>query len=200
MPKILEGAASRMTEGLQITDDGNAVWADGQRNPWTALTESFADLYIENLSEIAGGAIGEAVGGAVKFTGKLAKKFPFVNKATEEIAQMWITNAPPGTERTLQQFLTKATTKVGFNGILGEFSEERLGDAMRAATGLQEWEDVIPTQEEALIEAGIFTVFGGVNLASEKIFRTNVATQRAYQAEGFHSRRWTKSSSRTRYT
>jgi hypothetical protein len=171
VPKVMAGAAERLTEGIEITDDGNAVWADGERNPWTALSQSFLDLYIENLSEIAGGAIGEGVGKVFKLGGKLAKKFPFIDKATNELAEAWIKNAPQGVTRTLDQFLTKATTKVGFNGILGEFSEERLGDIMRAATGLQEWEDVLVSKEEALIEAGIFAIFGGVNLASEKISR-----------------------------
>lgn len=177
VPKVFSGAAERLTEGINITDDGNAVWADGERNPWTALSNSFLDLYIENLSEIAGGAIGEAAGKVFKLGGKLAKKFPFVDKFTDELAEAWIKNAPEGVTRTLDQFLTKATTKIGFNGILGEFSEERLGDIMRAATGLQEWKDILVSKEEALIEAGIFTVFGGVNLASEKIFRTDAPTQ-----------------------
>ena len=173
IPKVLAGASERMTEGIQITDDGAAVFADAERNPWTAVTNSFLDLYIENLSEIAGGAIGEGF----SFAGKgIAKKFPFIGKFTTELAEKWMALAPVGTERTVEQFLTKTTTKVGFNGILGEFSEERLGDIMRAATGLQEWEDVIISKEEALIEAGIFTVFGGVNLASEKMFRKDAPT------------------------
>lgn len=176
VPKIIEGTVERMTSGLTITDDGAAVFADAERNPWTAVTKSFTDLYIENLSEIAGGAIGEGVGKVFKLGGKLAKKFPFVDKFTDELAQAWIKNAPPGIERTLQQFLSKATSKVGFNGILGEFAEERLGDIMRAATGLQEWEDVLVTEEEALIEAGVFTAFGVVNLSANKIFRGNEPT------------------------
>lgn len=182
VPKVIEGTVQRMTTGLTITDDGAAVFADAERNPWTALSKSFTDLYIENLSEIAGGAIGEGVGKAFKLGGKLAKKFPFVDKFTDELAEAWIKNAPKGTERTLQMFLTKANTKVGFNGILGEFSEERLGDVMRAATGLQEWEDVLLSKEDALIEAGIFTVFGGVNLASEKIFRKDAVKSEPVQS------------------
>ena len=179
VPKVLEGTVDRMTKGLEITDDGTAAFADAERNPWRAVTASFTDLYIENLSEIAGGAIGEGLGGIVKFTGKHAKKFPFINKVTEELADAWIKNAPKGITRTLEQFLAKATTKVGFNGILGEFAEERLGDIMRAATGLQEWGDVIISKEDALIEAGIFMTFGGVNLASEQISRKSKATKDA---------------------
>jgi hypothetical protein len=173
VPKVIEGTLDRLTDGVQITDTGAAAFSDAEQNPWTAIGHSFLDLYIENVSEIAGGAIGEGF----SFAGKgIAKKFPFIGKYTDEIAKLWVNNAPAGTERTLEQFLTKATTRVGFNGILGEFSEERLGDVMRAATGLQEWEDVLVSKEEALIEAGIFTVFGGVNLASEKIFRTDQPT------------------------
>lgn len=171
VPRVIEGVSDRMTRGITVTDTGAVAFADAARKPWTALAGSFTDLYIENLSEISGGAIGEGVAKAVKFTGKLAKKFPFINKATEELAELWIKNAPKGTTRTLSQFLSKATTKVGFNGILGEFAEERLGDVMRAATGLQEWEDVLVSKEEALIEVGLFTLFGGINLATEKIFR-----------------------------
>ncbi len=184
VPKILEGTVERMTAGLTVTEDGAAVFADAERNPWTALTKSFTDLYIENVSEISGTEIVKGAGKAVKFTGKLAKKFPFVNKFTENLAELWVRNAPPGTERTLQGFLTKATTKIGFNGILGEFAEERLGDIMRAATGLQEWEDVLVSKEEALVEAGVFTVFGGVNLATTKIFRGNEPTAEPMREKG----------------
>lgn len=188
VPKIFEGVLERMTRGLQTTDIGGAVFADAERSPWTALSKSFLDLYIENVSEISGGAIGEAAAKIFKLGGKLAKKFPFVDKFTDELAGAWIKLAPPGTERTLSQFLTKATTKVGFNGILGEFAEERLGDIMRAATGLQEWEDVIISKEEALIEVGIFTVFGGVNLASEKIFRKDAPTKEPVRDKDFIDR------------
>ena len=170
IPRVLEGTLSRLTEGLEITEDGAAVFSDAERNPWRALAGSFTDLYIENLSEIAGGAIGEGFA----FAGKgIGKKFPMIARFTKELGEAWVKNAPPGVTRTLKEFATKTTSRVGFNGVLGEFAEERLGDIMRAATGLQEWEDVLVSQEELLIEAGIFTVFGTGSLAVDKIFRTD---------------------------
>ena len=172
IPKVLEGAASKMTAGLTITDDGNAVFADAERNPFSALASSFTDLYIENVSEIAGGAIGEGF----SFVGRgVAKRFDVIGKFTEELSALWINNAPAGTTRTLKQFLTKSTTKIGFNGILGEFAEERLAGLMRFATGKDTFNEMVPSMEELLIEAGIFSVFGAGNLATEKIFRTDPA-------------------------
>ena len=171
VPRILSGAAERMTEGIQITDDGNAVFADAGLNPFSALARSFTDLYIENLSEISGPTLKK---GVLAIGTGIGKKFPVLGKFTTALSEKWIANKAG---RTLSGFLTASATKVGYDGILEEMGEERLGAILRAVTGLGTFGEIIPTWEDLLVEAGIFSVPGGVSLASTKIFRADQAVE-----------------------
>lgn len=171
MPRVFAGTVEDMTKGIQITDDGAVAFSDAEVNPFKSLARSFADLYIENLTEVAGEAIGETT---KLVGGKLAKQFPVLTKYTQALADKWIANAPSGVTRTVSGFLKASATKVGYDGILQEMAEERLGDVLRSATGLQSWSDMIPSMEDLLVEAGIFTVPGGVSLATNKIFRKDI--------------------------
>ncbi len=165
IPRVLAGAAKNMTEGIQITDDGSVVFADAENKPFNALARSFLDLYIENISEVSGKAIGEGF----SFAGKgIAKKFPVIGKFTKELAEKWIANKQG---RTIAGFLKASSTKIGYDGILQEFGEERLGAVLRAATGLDSFSEIVPSWEELLVEAGVLVPFGGVSLAANKIFR-----------------------------
>ncbi len=174
MPRVMEGAVSQMAEGIQITDDGAIVFADADR-PFTALGRSFVDLYIENLTEISGKAIGTGTSKVVKFTGgKLAKQFPVLTKYAQELAQKWITSGKAkGLTRTMGDFLKASASKVGYDGILQEMGEEQLGRIIRSATGLQDFNKILPSMEDLLVEAGIFSVPGVTSLAANKIFRTD---------------------------
>lgn len=170
VPRVIEGALSNMTQGITVTDDGAIVFSDTDK-PFASLARSFADLYIENLTEISGGAIGKGF----SFVGKgIGKKFPILGKVAKEIGEKWVANKAG---RTIDQFLKASATKVGFDGILLEIGEERLGDILRTATGLQSVEEMIPTMEDLLVEAGVFAVPGGIILAQNQIFRkTNIQT------------------------
>ncbi len=165
IPRILAGAAERMTEGIQVTDDGAIVFADADINPFRALARSFTDLYIENLSEITGPSLKK---GALAIGTGIGKKFPVIQKFTQSLSEKWIANR---VGRTLSDFLKASATKVGYDGILEEMGEERVGAILRAVTGLGSFNEIIPTWEDLLVEAGIFTVPAGVSLASTKIFR-----------------------------
>ena len=165
IPRILQGAAERMTPEIQVTDDGAIVFADAERNPFTALALSFADLYIENLTEIAGPSLKK---GALAVGTGIGKKFPVLGKFTQQLADKWIANKAG---RTLNSFLKASATKVGYDGILEEMGEEQLGRILRSVTGLQSFGEIVPTWEDLLVEAGIFSVPGGVSLATNKIFR-----------------------------
>ena len=175
LPRVMEGAASQMAEGIQITDDGAIAFADADR-PFTALGRSFVDLYIENLTEISGKAIGAGVSKAVSFTGgKLAKRFPQLTKFAQELANKWIANGKAsGVTRTMSGFLKASASKVGYDGILEEMGEEQLGRIIRSTTGLQDFNQILPSMEDLLVEAGIFSVPGITSLAANKIFRTDL--------------------------
>ncbi len=178
IPRILAGATENMTKGITITDDGAIVFADAD-NPFSALARSFADLYIENLTEIAGPTLKKGVLAAGVGVGK---KFPVLQKFTKVLADKWITNR---TGRTISSFLKASATKVGYDGILEEMGEEQLGRMLRSVTGLQSFGEMVPSMEDLLVEAGIFAVPGGVSLASTKIFRKDVPTKPIEKRLGF---------------
>ncbi len=171
VPRVLQGAAERMTPGIEITDDGTKVFADVQRNPWSALGRSFTDLYIENLSEITGPSLKK---GALAIGKGIGKKFPVLGKFTQALADKWIANKAG---RTFSGFLQASATKVGYDGILEEMGEERVGAILRAVTGLDSFGEIIPTWEDMLVEAGIFSVPGAVSLAANKQFRKDEPTE-----------------------
>lgn len=166
MPRVLAGALEESVKGgVSITEDGALVFADAERNPFTALSRSFTSLFIENLSEVSGKSLGEAA----TFIGKgIGKQFPVIPKFTQGLAEKWMANKAG---RTLNQFAKVANTKIGFDGIIQEVGEERLRDVLAVATGLETLDDIAPTWEKMWIEAGILTAFGGVNLAVNKTFR-----------------------------
>ncbi len=165
IPGIFAGAAERMTEGIQVTDDGAIVFADADINPFRALARSFTDLYIENLSEITGPSIRK---GVFAIGTGIGKKFPIIQKFTQTLSEKWIANR---VGRTMTDFLKASATKVGYDGILEEMGEERVGAILRAITGLGSFNEIIPTWEDMLVEAGVFAVPGGVSLATTKLFR-----------------------------
>ncbi len=164
IPRIMAGAAENMTAGIQITDDGAIVFAD-DTSPFSALSRSFADLYIENLTEIAGPSIKK---GVVAVGTGIGKRFPVLGKFTQKLSEKWIANKAG---RTLGQFFKASATKVGYDGILEEMGEEQLGRIIRGVTGLEDFDTIIPSWEDLLVEAGIFAVPGAVSLATKKEFR-----------------------------
>ena len=175
VPRIMAGAAENMTKGIQLTDDGAIVFADADISPFSALSRSFVDLYIENLTEIAGPSLKK---GAITIGTGIGKKFPIIPKFTQALAEKWISNgAAKGITRTLGGFLKASATKVGYDGILEEMGEEQLGRIIRGVTGLEDFDTILPSWEDILVEAGIFAVPGAISLASTKIFRKDRPTE-----------------------
>ena len=173
VPRIMAGAAENMTEGIEITDDGAIVFADADVSPFSALARSFADLYVENLTEIAGPSLKK---GVISVGTGIGKKFPMIPKFTQAIAEKWISKgATKGLTRTFAGFLKASATKVGYNGILEEMGEEQLGRIIRGVTGLEDFETIIPKWEDILVEAGTFSIPGvTISLAQTKIFRKDL--------------------------
>ncbi|HEC64829.1 MAG TPA: hypothetical protein ENI23_06030, partial [bacterium] len=172
VPRILAGTVGNMTKGIQVTDDGAIIFADADK-PFSALARSFADLYVENLTEIAGPSLKK---GVISVGTGIGKKFPMIPKFTQAIAEKWISNgAARGITRTFGGFLKASASKVGYDGILEEMGEEQLGRIIRGVTGLEDFETIIPKWEDILVEAGIFAIPGvTISLAQTKIFRKDL--------------------------
>jgi hypothetical protein len=119
-PKVAGEAAERQLQSVlgMREEDG---WA-------TSALISWGDVYIEALSESAGGAL-TAAGGA------LMNKLPFGSKLTGALEKAWM--AATGGEQG--EFLRKLASKGGYSNILGEIGEERLGTILRAITDVDDF-------------------------------------------------------------
>ncbi len=123
---IARGTERYAGETVHADHAGN-VGFDSSVEPGEKLLSGVMDSGIENLSESSGELIGLAVPRwARKFTGKIARKvLPRVLSGSGA--------------RKLEKTFRKLS---GFNGTLGEMAEERVGDVLRGAVGLNSNEAV----------------------------------------------------------
>ena len=95
-----------------------------------AFPAAMADEFIEILSERMGGALAEGAGGAVSKVPGGAR----IQSMMGTVAHWWQSKYPG----KMGEMLTKVGKAGGWNGVLGEFLEERAGGAMRGATGVEQ--------------------------------------------------------------
>lgn len=159
--RILEQFQDRRFEGVEFTESGNVLIKEAEESPFKSFAKSVGDVYIENLSEIAGPVIGKA---GSKVVNKVGTKFPIAGKAFNGIRDAWLKlnvgkNAP--------DFISEVIEKGGWNGFLEELGEEQLGRILRAVTGIEGEGNIferlvqsVPNKEEFLIEAGVLSIPG----------------------------------------
>ncbi len=134
----------------------------------TALLKAWGDVYIENISETAGAGFGKAI-----------SKLPFGGKLMEAMRKFAKSKGISDSD-----FWKQVGTKVGYNGFLGEWGEERIGTWLRGLTGVQDFgagKDATPDERIAagfkqdfearnmLIETGILLAPGAAKYAGKKI-------------------------------
>ena len=163
----------RLHEGLTISDKGDLLLNESLEKPVTSFFKAYADVFIENLSELSGAGIKIGLGAMGH---QLKKALP---KGTLRSLLKFARAARPNSE------FSQILTKTGFNGILEEYGEERLGDLLKVATGLDDRDistfekitnALFPSPEQALLEFGLFGVWGGashlsLNLANHLLER-----------------------------
>jgi len=150
------------TFGLETQEDGTEVpfIAEEGKDLGDAFTSAITNQYIELVSERSGALIPKLPKGV---TSKIME-----SSLVKKIAEL-----NPGIDKSK---LTSALNKMGWNGIVGEVFEERVGDVMRGVTtelGLTDEEFSWPTAEEWATEFVAFAIPGagiaGLNvLAGEK--------------------------------
>lgn len=166
-PMGAASAAERMVRAnLTLTDKGTEILEQANETPFTSILKGYGDAFIENYSEISGGWIAKAGGALVPV--KIAKSFEKVFKRLhpdKAVRELW--------------------TKAGFHGFLSEVGEERLGDFLRAVTGVEDFgaDDPssildrvvasIPHGEDLLVELGVLGItslgFHGTSRLMQKI-------------------------------
>ena len=129
-----------------------SVIADTVRNeillgdsPAKGYLRAFTNGLAENMSETAGPGIGKTLK-RIPVVGPGLKKFDTVLRKTWTKAGL--------TEPAFDRILKEA----GYNGVINEMGEERVGDALRALAGIQDFRDIIPSLEQLGVEGVAFSV------------------------------------------
>ncbi|MCP3684169.1 MAG: hypothetical protein GY861_15920 [bacterium] len=149
-------ASHRLNDSINITDKGQVVYRDAEESPAKTLMKSFGENWIENSSEVAGAYLFKPVVGAIGR--KMPKGFGllFRKSATEATGMNW----------------TQSVAKFGYDGILEEMGEERVGDLLRTAFDLDPEEGysmdqfgnaMFPDWDQLQVELGLIGIFGGVS-------------------------------------
>lgn len=165
MPHRVVGAYADRAIGEQIaiTEVGDVIFKKAQRAPATAAMMAVGDVLVENITEQAGAVVAKPLS---KLTGK----------ASDIIIPKGLTS---GFRRAVKETtgleINDALSQFGFNGLLAELGEERLGDVIRFATGLDGSEEegfdgfinaLVPDGEQLLVEIGAISIFGAGSRAA----------------------------------
>jgi hypothetical protein len=127
----ISGSVVRTTVGMphrvfantmQQSLDNDEGWA-------TSIAKGWGETMIEVASESAGEGI---VGGAKWVTVGVVNKLPFGKKFLSALQKAWTKLSP---DNTAAKFAKRISTKGGYNGLIGEFGEERLASLMHAVAG-----------------------------------------------------------------
>ncbi len=172
VPRITASYNEKMlNERVSVTDKGQAIFKEAETSPFTALAKTYGELAVENVSEVTGPAFG-----------LLAKPFaPIVSKLApyaDNIPTYALSKLSPAARDALVKtyrktvgnaYVSKMFSKGGWNGMLNELGEERVGDVMRFALDLdkeegysldQLYDAAIPDKEQFLSEAGVIGILG----------------------------------------
>jgi len=181
-------AANTVPDIGMTTADGEQFATIGdERSFLAALPPAFLDTMIELGSERAGGVIVGALGKIPGATRIAALKNGIVNR--------WLSK--PGRNPGM---LAETLKQAGWNGVIGEVLEERVGDVARLATGLESAEENVTGQlatgrykealEQLAIEGLAFSVPGAINVASRAVpdgRAERLAELKAVRAKGYVS-------------
>ena len=152
--RIAEGFTDRQTQAsLDLTDKGIEIAKQSAESPITSAMKSVGDVFIENLSEESGAIFGKVASKIIPkgLTKSMEKVFARLHP-NEAVSKLW--------------------TKAGYHGFLSELGEERIGDLMRAVTGVDDFGadnphnvmdrvvSSLPNWEQLLVEAGTLAIPG----------------------------------------
>ena len=161
--RYVRGFADRqLNNNFELTDKGLELAEEVKEKPRVSALKAFGDVLIENFSEVSGPTLSRAVKSIIPKGLKTGLEKIFVRlKPNETVRKLW--------------------TKAGYNGFLEEMGEERVGNFIRALTGVEDFgaEDPdsvfdriissIPNAEELLVEALVLSVPGAGNVALSQI-------------------------------
>ena len=159
-----------LSDSVAITPEGQAILSESETNPAIAFMKALAMTNVEVASEISGAML---VRPAMQGAGQLSKAIasPVLKHLPDGFAEKFVKLAEEATKLPF----AKAVDELGFNGVLEEIGEERVGDLLKFALNIDEQEGysfeqlldaVFPSAEQLGQEALSFGVTGvGMNVA-----------------------------------
>lgn len=154
---------SHLNDSMGITDKGRAFIQESEKSPAVHTMRALGDVFIENFSEFTGAALLRPITkGIGRVVGRvLPKKFVL---GFQKLA-----------EKATNLTFRKAMAKLGWDGLLEEIGEERVGDLLRVSFDLDPEEGfstdqflgaIFPDTDQFLVEIGVLSIFGGASRAT----------------------------------
>lgn len=186
-PRVGMGYAQRrLNDYISVTDKGELILKAAQESPAMALFKAYSSVWIEAMVEGVGGrlvgkGLGLTVGDPLKWAGKKA-----LGRLDDGVVKAFLAGIP---KSSLVKFITASNRKLAYNGIIGEYGEERLSGVFNAFTGLDErkfmkgedgkirnmtmydkyMDALFPSATQAGIEIGAFSIMSMGSLTARKI-------------------------------
>jgi hypothetical protein len=160
-----------LNDGIAITDKGQAIAKQAEKNPAMTAVKALADTNIELATEAF---VGRAFRPLATAAGVKAQKI-MPKKLIEGLDALGKTKGGK-----LASELLKAKDKVGFNGFLEEHGEEIVGNVLKTTLDLDDEEGysfeqfvnaAVPSIDEFLITSGVIAVQGGMSLGTYKTLK-----------------------------
>lgn len=151
-----------------LTDKGTQILKEASETPIVSALKAIGDTAIENITENLGAFVFKPI---AKAAGKMVDKLP--SEFVKNTLRAYQAAFP---DKKVGQVLRS----VGWNGILTEMGEERLGDIFRATLGVEDFGtqgdnvfqniiDSMPNGEDLLVEAGVFSIPFVANIATRRM-------------------------------
>ena len=168
--RTLRGFYSNTMPGLKFENDADLEkWTATITDPGDgfipAAYKALGATFIEGLSEQSGPLLRLGFGAPAKALRGIWKSLPAKNKGAAIKAIVMKESAKHVRRKSGKLKLIAGRTlenldRIGWNGVLEEMGEERVGDYLRWITGVSE-ESPIPDSERLLVEFISFSMFGG---------------------------------------
>jgi len=119
----------QLPTGISYGPNGEIKVKDSGEAPLTSIIKGLGDHYIEVLSEQAGEIVGPAMGKALIRT-------PFLGKVLGKAQAKWLKLHK---NHTTLDFISKISTRAGFDGMISELGEEFYGNQLRAIFNIDDF-------------------------------------------------------------
>ena len=151
VPRLVEGTADRMTPELRLDAEQVQKMDDLIAREGDGFAEAAVKAFGENAIEVWS----ERTGSALKHVPGFSKAKDAVQDMKRAVMRRWIATHP---NASMDDLFKRVAKKTAWDGVFEEMFEERVGEAARAAVGLEQYQP--PTRQQLFAELAAFSVPG----------------------------------------